>query len=151
MREVDPRGVEQRKHGHLHRRMYVSPGANFCWLINGYDKLKPFGFSIHGCVDGLSQRIRWLEVRHSNKNPRLIARYFLRSVKGAHGCPVRGTQNGILAAMQCYLCTEGLDEYAASKAHKYMKSTRNQQTESYWSHFRRQRSSWWIDFFNDFL
>ena len=33
---------------------------------------------------------------------------FLWSVKGAHGCPVRvytdrGTENGILAAMQCYL------------------------------------------------
>ena len=139
MREFDPCGVEQRKHGHLHRRMYVSPGANLCWLINGCDKLKPFGFSICGCVNGLSQRIIWLEVQHSNKNPRLIARYFLRGVKGAHGCPVRlyterGTENGILAAMQCYLRTEGLDEYAASKAHKYVKSTRNQQIESYWSH-----------------
>ena len=79
----DPHGVEQRKHGHLHRRMYVSPGANFCWHINGYDKLKPFGFSIHGCVDGFSKRIIWLEVRHQKKNPQLIAQYFLRSVKGA--------------------------------------------------------------------
>ena len=67
----------------------------------------------------------WLEVQGSNKNPRLIVRYFLRSVKGAHGCPVRvytdrGTENGILAAMQCYLRAEGLDEYEASKAHKYV-------------------------------
>ena len=52
--------------------------------------------------------------------------------------------------MQCYLGAEGLDEYAASKAHKYVKSTGNQRIGSYWSHFRRQRSSWWIDFFNDF-
>ena len=28
MMEVDPCGVEQRKHRRLHRRMYVSPGAN---------------------------------------------------------------------------------------------------------------------------
>ena len=53
MREVDPYGVEQSKHRRLNRRMYVSPGANFCWQIDGYDKLKPFGFSIHGCC-------RWL-------------------------------------------------------------------------------------------
>ena len=93
----------------------VSPGANFCWHIDGYDELRPFGFSIHGCVDGFSRRIIWLQVQRSNKNTRLIARYFLRSVKGAHGCPVRvytdrGTENGILAAMQCYLRAEGRDE-----------------------------------------
>ena len=101
MREVDPRGVELRKHRRLHRRTYVSPGANFCWHINGYDRLKPFGFSMHGCVDGFSRRILWLEVQRSNKNPRLIARYtdcILNSVKGAHGCPARvytdrGTEN----------------------------------------------------------
>ena len=154
MREVDPRGVEQRKHRLLHRRMYVSPGANFCWHIDGYDKLKPFGFSIHGCIDGFSRRILWLEVQRSNKNPRLIARYFLNCVKGTHGCPVRvytdrGTENGVLATMQCYLRAEGVDEYSGCKAHKYVKSTRNQRIEGYWSHFRRQRSSWWIDFFSD--
>ena len=131
MREVDPCGVEQRKHRRLHRRMYVSPGANFCWHIDGYDTLKPLGFSIHGCVDSFRQRIIWLEAQRSNNNPRLIARYFLRSVKVAHGCPVRvytdrGTENGILTATQCNLRAEGLDEYAASKAHKYVNSTRNQ-------------------------
>ena len=39
LREVDPQGIEERK-----RRTYVSPGPNFCWHIDGYDKLKPFGF-----------------------------------------------------------------------------------------------------------
>ena len=34
MREVDPSGVELRKHRRLHCRMYVSPGANFCWHID---------------------------------------------------------------------------------------------------------------------
>ena len=154
MREVDPRGVERRKHRSLHRRMYVSPGANFCWHVDGYDKLKPFGFCIHGCIDGFSRRILWLEVQRSNKNPRLIARYFLHNVKVSHGCPARvytdrGTENGLIAAMQCYLRAEGTDEYAGPKAHKYVKSTRNQRIEGYWSHFRAQRSSWWIDFFND--
>ena len=154
LREVDPRGVELRKRRCLHRRTYVSPGANFCWHIDGYDKLKPFGFSIHGCVDGFSRRILWLEVQRSNKNPRLMARYFLDYVKAAHGCPARvytdrGTENGLIAAMQCYLRAEGVDEYVGSRAHKYMKSVRNQRIEGYWSHYRRQRASWWIDFFND--
>ena len=35
MNEVDPRGVEQRKHQHLHRRMDMSPGTNSCWHSDG--------------------------------------------------------------------------------------------------------------------
>ena len=27
-------------------------GPNWCWHIDGYDKLKPFGFPIHACIDG---------------------------------------------------------------------------------------------------
>ena len=77
MREVDPYGVEQSKHGRLHLGMNVSLGATFCWHIDGYD-----GFSIHGGVDVFIRRIIWLEVQRSSKNPRLIARYFFRSVKG---------------------------------------------------------------------
>ena len=60
-----------------------------------------------------------------------------------------GTENGLIAGLQCYLRAEGLDEYAGSKSHKYVSSTRNQRIECQWSHFRKQRSSWWIDFFHD--
>ena len=141
MREGDPRGVEQRKGRCLRCRMYVSPGSNFCWHIDGYDKLKPFGFSIHGCVDGCSRRIIWLEVQRSNKNPKCIAKYFLNHVKAARGCPVRvytdpGTENGLVAGIQCYLRADGWDEYAGSKSHKYVTSTCNQRIECQWSHFR---------------
>ena len=42
------------------------------WL---YDKRKPFCFCIHGCIEGYSQRILWLEMGTTNKNP---AKYFYR-------------------------------------------------------------------------
>ena len=60
-----------------------------------------------------------------------------------------GSENGLVAAMQCYLRGEGLDEYAGSLAHKYVTSTSNQRIECQWSYFRKQKSSWWVDFFND--
>ena len=118
LKEVDPQGVERRKRRCLKRRMYISQGPNHCWHIDGYDKLKPFGFSIHGCVDGFSRRIIWLEVQRSNKNPRAVAKYFLKCVKASRGCPTRvytdpGTENGVIAGIQCYLRAEGTDEYAA--------------------------------------
>ena len=154
LREVNPREVEHRRSRCLQRRMYVSPGSNFCWHMDEHDELKPFGFSIHACVDGFSQRIIWLEVQRSNKNPKCVASYFIKHVKAAHGCPIRvytdpNTENGLVAGIQCYLRAEGLDEYAGSKSHEYVSRTRNQRIECQWSHYRKQHSSWWMDFFQD--
>ena len=28
------------------------------WHLHGYDKLKPYGFVIHGCIDGYSGALR---------------------------------------------------------------------------------------------
>ena len=32
-------------------------GPNFLWHNNGFDKLKPFGFCIHGRIDHCNRRI----------------------------------------------------------------------------------------------
>lgn len=77
MRVIDPDGVERRKQKRLLRRQYAAPGPNFVWHIDGYDKLKPFGFAIHGAIDGFSRRIMWLEVGPSNNSPKIVSRYFL--------------------------------------------------------------------------
>ena len=52
-----------------------------CLYFSGYDKLKPYGFSIHGAICGYSRRILWMEVVRSNKNPSVIAEIFLNCVK----------------------------------------------------------------------
>ena len=57
LRELDPNGSENRKAHRLRRRQYVSVGPNFCWHTDGYDKLKPCGLPIQGCVDGFSRKI----------------------------------------------------------------------------------------------
>ena len=62
LRALDPEGVENRKRHHLKRRKYYARGPNWAWHIDGYDKLKPFGFCIHGAIDGFSRRIMWLDV-----------------------------------------------------------------------------------------
>ena len=53
----------------------------------GYDKLKPYGFPIHGAIDGYSRRIIWLEVVRSNNDPKVPASLFLKSVRENEGCP----------------------------------------------------------------
>ena len=56
LKTLDPVSVESRKSHKLIRRQYSSPGPNFTWHIDGYDKLKPYGFAIHGVIDGYSKK-----------------------------------------------------------------------------------------------
>ena len=32
--------------------IYLLQGPDYLWHIDGYDRLQPFGFPIHGCIDG---------------------------------------------------------------------------------------------------
>ena len=66
---LDPEGVSLRSRHKLKRRQYIAKGPNFVWHLDGYDKLKPFGFCVHEAIDGFSCRIIWLEVGHTNNNP----------------------------------------------------------------------------------
>ena len=105
MRELDPEGCQSRRAKRLRRRSYRVPGPNYYSHADGYDKLKPYGFPIHGCIDGWSRKIIWLHVARSNNRPEIPASFFVKSVQ-LYGSPVKlrsdcGTENGIMAAMQC--------------------------------------------------
>ena len=73
---IDPEGVDERRRQKLKRRNYSNSGPNHMWHIDGYDKLKPFGFCIHGCIDRYSRIILWLEVGKSNDDPAVVAKCF---------------------------------------------------------------------------
>ena len=147
LKEVDPEGSELRKAHRLKRREYHNPGPNYSWHMDGYDKLKPWGFPIHGAIDGFSRKILWLNVTRSNNSPDNIAKFYLNVVKEFDGCPVEmitdlGTENGIVAAMQSYFRDN-------SDSHRYVPSPRNQRIEGWWSFFAKNRSTWWRSFFSD--
>ena len=152
LRELDAAGTEQRRSHRLRRREYRNHGPNYCWHADGYDKLKPYGFPIHGCIDGHSRRVLWLSVSRTNNNPAVIAGYFLQSAEVNQGCPVllrtdRGTENTVMAAIQCYFRRNGNDELAGGRAHRYGASTSNQRIESWWAQLRKSWSNWWMDVF----
>jgi len=156
LKEIDPEGVERRKKRRLRRRVYTVPGPDHLWHLDGYDKLKPFGFSIHGCIDGFSRRIMWLEVGPTNKKPEVIANYFLGTVKQLKGVPTRirsddGTENSIVEAIQIALRSAHTDEYSGLGSYLIGTSTSNQKIESLWSQFRNDRILWWRDFFLELI
>ena len=153
LKEIDPVGVEMRKRRRLRRREYSSLGPNYAWHADGYDKLKDFGFPIHGCIDGYSRKILWLELTRSNNNPAIIAGFYLDYVKEAGGCPVilstdPGSENCVMGAMQATLRSKCVDEYSGEKSHRFVESKRNQRIEAWWSFYKRNHSSWWINIFN---
>ncbi|XP_066288571.1 uncharacterized protein [Branchiostoma lanceolatum] len=85
----------------------------WCCLLREYrlnvrrnDKLKPYGFCLHGCINGYSRRCMWLHVGTTNKDAAVVATLYLNTVNQLEGCPqlVRsdpGTENVVVAAMQC--------------------------------------------------
>ena len=144
LREIDLNGTEERKWKKLKRRKYFSTGPNATWHMDGFDKLKYYGFPIHGCIDGFSRRIMWLKVIRSNYNPVVPASYDLEIVSALKLCSTLlqtdcGIENSTTAGSQCHFAND-------ISAHKYGSSPSNQRTENFWSHYKRGYSSWIIDF-----
>ena len=52
------------------------------------------------------------------------------------------SSNGVMAAMQCYLCQDGIDEFSGENVHNNGSSPANQRIEGWWSFFRRGRAGW---------
>ena len=153
---LDEEGVICRKKRRLRRRQYVNPGPDFAWHMDGYDKLKPYGFPIHGCIDGYSRRVLWLEVGSTNNNPLLIATYYVQAALRHKSIPCvlradRGTENGHVKTIQVYLRSEHDDELSGENSFVYGKSTGNQRIESFWGQLRRHCVQFWMDLFKDMV
>ena len=154
VKSLDPHGVELRSRKRFRRRRYVVPGPNFIWHIDGYDKLKPYGFCVHGAIDGYSRRILWLEVGPSSNNPMVTVQCYLDCVRQLGGCPrvVRGdcgTEHIHIAAVQRFLRRHCQDNLAGKKSFLYGKSVANQMIEAWWAFLRTSNTDWWIRFFKD--
>ena len=154
LRELDPEGVESRKRKRLRRRIYHAKGPNFVWHIDGYDKLKPYGFCVHGAIDGFLRRLIWLEVGPTNNNPEVITKFYLDAMKQVGGLPRKvrsddGTENCMVAAVHTFLRSSHSDEDAGLGCFLTGRSTANQRIEAYWSHLAKDGPSWWINFFED--
>ena len=149
---LDPAGVELRRRRRLIRRRYQNRGPNFTWHMDGYDKLKPYGICIHGCIDGYSRYIIWLKAYTTNNNPKVIAGYFMNAVEEHNKCPRRvradrGTENGLVKELQTFLRRNHHDSMADEKSFIYGTSVTNQRIEAWWALLRKQCIQFWIELF----
>jgi len=113
---LDPEGVNLRSKRCIVRRRYLSKGPNFVWHLDSYDKLKPYGICISGCIDGFSRKIMWLQAYRTTSDPKIIAGYFMEAVCDKEGCPTRvrgdlGTENSVVADLQKFMRRDGTDRW----------------------------------------
>lgn len=147
LKRVDPEGVKERLRKVIKRRVYETQGPNDVYHIDGNDKLKKWGFCIHGCIDGFSRRIMWLSVAATNNNPLVIANYYLDCITKHKTVPKMlrmdlGTENIYCQDIQVFLTRN-------QESFRYGSSTRNQRIEAFWSRLKRFSLSWWISFFKE--
>ncbi|VDI81042.1 Hypothetical predicted protein [Mytilus galloprovincialis] len=156
LKAIDGDGVLRRQRHRLTRRRYTSNGPSFCIHVDGYDKLKPFGISVHGGIDGFSRKILWLKATSSNKNPRIVAGHFLEYLKTSKRVPrvVRmdaGTENVIVERIQIALRSFHTDSMAGHRSVSIGRSTANQKIEMLWSFLMRNFTTFWRNLFKDMV
>ncbi|XP_061170646.1 uncharacterized protein LOC133180064 [Saccostrea echinata] len=154
LRELDPEGTKIRRRRRILRRTYHSIGPNQIWHVVGYDKLKPYGFAIHGCIDGYSRKLMWLQEGPSNNDPAIVASNYVECVQNMKGCPLilqadPGTENITMGALHCLFRHDAADDFAGLSSFRVSRSDFNQRIEAWWSLFRRRKSQWWMHFFKD--
>ena len=156
LKALDPEGVICRSRNRLKRRIYISKGPNYMWHIDGYDKLKTFGFAIHGCMDRYSRKIIWLKALPSNNDPRIIADIYIKCISKSMIVPQilradRGSENVLIGGLQRFFRREHGDAFSGVRSFRYGSSTANQRIEAWWSILRRSRTNWWINYFKDMI
>ena len=140
LKEIDTEGSELRRRHRLKRRVYLNQDPDFSWHLDGYDKLKPFGFAIRGAIDGYNRKMLWLKVLRSNNSPNKIAAPYLSCVKELQGTPIKiitdlGTENSLAAAIHSFFRQD-------ANRHQYVPSARNQRIECWWSYFCKRCAGW---------
>ena len=107
LKDIDPERTDSRRSHRLRKRIYRIPGPNNAWHIDGHDKLKPFGFAIHGAIDGYSRKILWLRVLRLNNSSSITGNFDLYCLKELQGCPIKlitdlGIENILAPALKTF-------------------------------------------------
>ena len=108
METMDPEGLSLRAPFKLNRRKHIFNVSIEIWNMEGYDKLKLFGFAVHEYIDGFSRNKIWIRVLSTNSNLKAIASYFTNCLNKLGSGPKviradRGSENIYLLELQRYV------------------------------------------------
>ena len=90
LKNVEPDDIEQRRHRHLKKHRFWCAGVNDVWPQDQHNKWGRFGIWLHCSLEAFSGEINWLRVWWTNKNPKLVASYFINKCRQIKGKLLRG-------------------------------------------------------------
>ena len=114
--ELDPEGLEARSLQRQKKKLkgqFTSEGPLWVASLDGHDKLcgfqnSTFPLGVYGCIDTFSRKILFLFVCHSNSNPLIVGKMYLRylfetELLSRNLRVDRGTETGKMATIHVYL------------------------------------------------
>ena len=109
LHETEPDAVKGRRVRRFQRRRFHAAGVNDVWAQDQHDKWGPrFGLWLHNNIDPFTGYNNWLKIWWTNKNPRLIAGYYIETVR-AYGGELVTLKSFNLAFIQ-KSCSYSLDD-----------------------------------------
>ncbi|KAK7019500.1 hypothetical protein R3P38DRAFT_2973640 [Favolaschia claudopus] len=142
LKEIEPEAMKQRKGKKFHRTKFYAAGINDCWAQDQHDKWGPrFGLWLHNSIDPFIGFNNWLRVWWTNKNPRLIVKYYLDACRELGGIPMfsqsdPGNENNGVANAQTIM-RQMLDlTLVGTLQHRWKTKKNNVKSEANWSVMR---------------
>ena len=85
LKTVEPEEVAARRRRGFRRRCFWAAGVNDVWPQDQHDKWGRFGLWLHAGIEAFSGEINLLKIWWTNKNPRLIAKFYLDTCRRIGG------------------------------------------------------------------
>jgi len=142
LKTVEPEEVANRRQRGFCRRHFWAAGVNDVWPQDQHDKWGRFGLWLHAGIEAFSGEINWMKIWWTNKNPRLVAKFYLDTCRQIGGVPIitqsdPGTENYGVANAQTAICHRLDPNLADTLQHRFSSGHNNILSEIKWSVFRR--------------
>ncbi|KAF4577029.1 hypothetical protein EYR36_005016 [Pleurotus pulmonarius] len=142
---TEPEAVLARKRYQWKRKVFWCAGVNDLIVLDQHDKWKRFELYIHAGLDPFSGYIHWLKVWWTNRNPKLIASYYLDAAARQEGIPLLtqsdcGRENNSVANCHTWIRHQLDPSLRDTLQHRWKYKTHNIKSEAFYSYFRRRFS-----------
>ena len=96
---VEPEQVVERHQRGFKWKRFWAAGVNDVWPQDQHGKWGRFGLWLHAGLEAFSGKINWLKIWWTNRNPRLITKYYIDTCRRIGGTSFHQTLENLL--MKC--------------------------------------------------
>lgn len=101
LKKMEPQAVALRKQKQFRWKWFWAAGVMDILACDQHDKWKRFGLWLHVSLDPYCGRLAWLKIWWCNRNPWLIAGYYIEAGHNVGGIPLitqsdRGGENNLV-------------------------------------------------------